>query len=52
LYDSEESSSKARFVAGAGTGFHWISLKIQKASSEMERNLEKVVKEVDDHRLR
>jgi hypothetical protein len=39
-------------VAGAGAGFHWISLKIQGGSSEEERNLEKVVKEVDDHRLR
>jgi hypothetical protein len=52
LYDSEESSGKAGFAAGAGAGFHWISLKIQRGSSETERNLEKAVKEVDDHRLR
>jgi rhamnogalacturonyl hydrolase YesR len=47
LYDSEESSGKAGFVAGAGAGFHWMSLK-QKGSSETERNLEGIVKEVDD----
>jgi hypothetical protein len=52
LYDSEESSGKAGFVAGAGAEFHWISLRIQIGSSETERNLEKAVKEVDDHRLR
>jgi hypothetical protein len=39
-------------VAGARVGFHWISLKIQRGSSETERNLEKAVKEVDDLRLR
>jgi hypothetical protein len=52
MYDSEESSGKARFVAGAGAGFHWMSLKIQRGSSETEGNLERAVKEVDDHRLR
>jgi hypothetical protein len=51
LYDSEESSGKAGFTAGAGAGFHWISLKIQRGSSEMERYLERTVKVVDDHRL-
>jgi hypothetical protein len=42
----------AGVVAGAGAGFHWISLKMQRGSSETERNLERAVKEVDDHRLR
>jgi hypothetical protein len=52
LYDSKESSGKAGFVASGGARFHWISLKIQRGSSETERNLEKAVKGVDDHRLR
>jgi hypothetical protein len=38
-------------MAGAEVGFHWMSLK-QRGSSETERNMEKIVKEVDDHRLR
>jgi hypothetical protein len=42
----------AGVVAGAGAGFHWMSLKIQRGSSETKRNLEKTVKGVDDHRLR
>jgi hypothetical protein len=52
LYDSEESSGRAGFAAGAGAGFHWMSLKRQRGSSETERNLEGIVKEADDHRLR
>jgi hypothetical protein len=51
LYDSEESFGGAGFAAGAGAGFHWIRLKIQRGSSETERNLERIVKEIDDHRL-
>jgi hypothetical protein len=51
LYDSEESSGKAGFAAGTGARFHWMSLK-QRGSSEIERNLEGIVKEVDDHCLR
>jgi hypothetical protein len=51
LYDSEESSGRAGFAAGAGNGFHWISLK-QRGSSETKRNLERIVEEVDDHCLR
>jgi hypothetical protein len=51
LYDSEESSGKAGFVAGAGAGFHWISLKIQRGSSKTKGNLGRAVKKVDDHRL-
>jgi hypothetical protein len=42
----------AGVVADTGAGFHWISLKIQRGSSETERNLERTVKGVDDHRLR
>jgi hypothetical protein len=52
LYDSEESSGSAGFAAGAGAEFHWISLKIQRGSSETERNLERTEKGVDDHHLR
>jgi hypothetical protein len=52
LYDSEESSGRAGFAAGAGAGFHWMSLKIQRGSLETERNLERAAEEVDDHRLR
>jgi hypothetical protein len=37
----------AGVVAGARAGFHWISLKIQRGSSETERNLERTVKGVD-----
>jgi hypothetical protein len=39
----------AGVVAGAGAGFHWMSLKIQRGSSETKRNLEKTVKGVDEH---
>jgi hypothetical protein len=52
LYDSEESSGKAGFVAGAGARFHWMRLKTRIESSATEENLERAVKEVDDHRLR
>jgi hypothetical protein len=52
LYNFEESSGRAGFAAGTGAGFHWISLKIQRGSSEIERNLKRTVKGVDDHRLR
>jgi hypothetical protein len=51
LYDSEESSDRAGFAADARAGFHWISLK-QRGSSEIKRNLERIVEEVDDHYLR
>jgi hypothetical protein len=39
-------------VAGVGVGFHWMILETRKGSSTTEENLEKAVKEVDDHRLR
>jgi hypothetical protein len=52
LYDSEEPSGMAGVAAGAGAGFHRMSLKMQRGSSETERNLEKAVEEVDDHCLR
>jgi hypothetical protein len=42
----------AEVVAGAGAGFHWMRLETRRGSSATEENLEKVVKEVDDHRLR
>jgi hypothetical protein len=38
-------------MAGAGAGFQWMSLK-QKEIIGTERNLEGIVKEVDDHHLR
>jgi hypothetical protein len=38
-------------VAGTGAGFHWMSLK-QRGSLEKERDLEGIVKEVDDLCLR
>jgi hypothetical protein len=50
--DPEESPGKAGFVAGAGAGFHWMRLKTRRESSATEENLERAVKEVDDHRLR
>jgi hypothetical protein len=42
----------AGVVAGAGVGFHWMSLKTQRGSSETRRYLEKNCKETDDHHLR
>jgi hypothetical protein len=51
LYDSEESSGRAGFTAGAGAGFHWMSLKKKRGSLEIERNLERIVREVDDRHL-
>jgi hypothetical protein len=42
----------AGVVAGAGAGFHWMRLETRRGSSTTEENLEKAVKEVDDHRLR
>jgi hypothetical protein len=41
----------ARVVAGAGAGFHWMSLETRKRSSEAEGNLEKGCGEIDDYRL-
>jgi hypothetical protein len=38
-------------MAGAGGGFHWMSLK-QKRSSEIRGNLRKIAKGVDDHCIR
>jgi hypothetical protein len=38
-------------MAGAGGGFHWMSLK-QRISSETEENLGRIMREVDDHCLR
>jgi hypothetical protein len=38
-------------MAGAGAGFHWMSLK-QTRSSGTEENLERIIKEDDDHYLR
>jgi hypothetical protein len=52
LYDSEESSGKAGFVAGAGAGFHWMRLKCEENRQQQKKNIHKAVKEVDDHRLR
>jgi hypothetical protein len=33
-------------VAGAGAGFHWISLETQRGLSETKTNLERVVKKL------
>jgi hypothetical protein len=38
-------------MAGAGAGFHWMSLK-QRRSSETEENLGRIMREIDDHCLR
>jgi hypothetical protein len=38
-------------MAGAGAGFHWMSLK-QRKSSGTEKNLERIIREDDDHCLR
>jgi hypothetical protein len=42
----------AGVVADAGAEFHWIRLETRRELSATEENLEKAVKEVDDHRLR
>jgi hypothetical protein len=42
----------AGVVAGAGAGLHWMRLETRRESSATEENLEKAVKEVDDHRFR
>jgi hypothetical protein len=42
----------ARVVAGAGAGFHWMSLKAQRKSSGMRQDLKEGCEEVDDHHLR
>jgi hypothetical protein len=36
----------AGVVAGAGAGFHWMSLETQRGSSETKENLEKAVKKL------
>jgi hypothetical protein len=41
----------AGVVAGAGAGLHWMRLETRRESSATEENLEKAVKEVDDHRF-
>jgi hypothetical protein len=42
----------AGVVVGAGAGFHWMRLETRRGSSAIKENLEKAIKEVDDHRLR
>jgi hypothetical protein len=42
----------AGVVAGAGAGFHWMSLKAQRKSSGMRQDLKEGCEEVDDHHLR
>jgi hypothetical protein len=42
----------AGVVAGAGAEFHWMRLETRRELSATEENLEKAVKEVDDHCLR
>jgi hypothetical protein len=41
----------AGVVAGAGAGFHWMSLKTRRGSSETKKDL-KNSEETDDHHLR
>jgi hypothetical protein len=38
-------------VAGAGAGFHRMSLKVQRKSSGMKQDLKESCEEVDDHHL-
>jgi hypothetical protein len=38
-------------MAGVGAGFQWMSLK-QRRSSGIEKNLERIIREDDDHCLR
>jgi hypothetical protein len=42
----------AGVVAGAGAGFHRISLKAQRKSSGMKQDLKEGCQEADDHHLR
>jgi hypothetical protein len=42
----------AGVVAGAGAGFHWISLKAQRKSSGIRQDLKEGCKETDDYHLR
>jgi hypothetical protein len=42
----------AEVVAGAGAGFHRISLKAQRKSSGMKQDLKEGCEEADDHHLR
>jgi hypothetical protein len=42
----------AGVVAGAGAGFHWIRLKVQRKSSGMKQDLKEGCEEADDHHLR
>jgi hypothetical protein len=42
----------AEVVAGAGAGFHWMSLKTQRGSSETKKRSRKSCKGTDGHHLR
>jgi hypothetical protein len=42
----------AGVVAGAGAGFHQMSLKMQRKSSGMKQDLKEGCEEADDHHLR
>jgi hypothetical protein len=42
----------ARVVAGAGAGFHRMSLKTERRSSWMKKDLKKGCEEANDHHLR
>jgi hypothetical protein len=42
----------AGVVAGAGAGFHWMSLKTQGKSSGLKKDLKEGCEEADDHHLR
>jgi hypothetical protein len=42
----------AGVVAGAGAGFHWMSLKVQRKSSGIKQDLKEGCEEADDHHLR
>jgi hypothetical protein len=39
-------------VAGAGAGFHWMSLKMQRKSTGVKQDLKEGCEEADDHHLR
>jgi hypothetical protein len=41
----------AGVVAGAGAGFHWMSLRVQRKSLGMEQDIEEGCEEANNHHL-
>jgi hypothetical protein len=52
LDDPEKSLAMAGVVAGAGAGFHRMSLKTQRRSSGMKKDLKRSCEDANDHHLR